>query len=181
MRRYFLWLIAIFGLIILVIILFFHHGKTTPSNQLTPSKLLTYASTDAEVRFTTVGPVVANPNHQSTQITVSRNNVTQAQITGYQGQVTQLNSYSNNQASFEVFLRALNVAGFTDGNPTSTLKDERGYCPTGNTYIVELINNGSDVERYWATDCGNPKTYLGNLGLTQTLFNAQVPTPTPKS
>ncbi|HVA10893.1 MAG TPA: hypothetical protein VNG32_01875, partial [Candidatus Dormibacteraeota bacterium] len=65
--------------------------------------------------------------------------------------------------------------GFTDGNNDPKASDERGYCPLGDRYIFEFNENGQDLERYWATSCGSPKTYLGAFTLTVSLFTAQVP------
>jgi hypothetical protein len=71
---------------------------------------------------------------------------------------------------------SLSHAGFTKGNADKALSDERGYCPLGSRYIFELIDeNGKTIERYWATSCGKPKTYQGNVSLTRSLFQAQVP------
>ena len=53
--------------------------------------------------------------------------------------------------------------------------NEKGYCPLGNRYVFEIIEGGDAIQRYWATNCANRKTYKGNLSLTLMLFQAQVP------
>lgn len=174
--KYFVAFLAVMGLILLLIILLFH-GGSTPKKIVTPRSLLSYENTDAQVRLTTEGPVVANQNYQYVQITVDKNNVSLTQLTGYEGQVTSLNNFSSNESAYQVFLRALNTAGFTYGNSSKLLADERGYCPLGERFIVEIINNGTDVQRFWTSSCGKsvPSTFYGNINLTIQLFQAQVP------
>jgi len=72
-------------------------------------------------------------------------------------------------------LLALAHAGFTIGNAAPSVSDERGYCALGDRYVFELRQDNKDLERYWATSCGSPKTYQGVLNLTLELFQAQVP------
>jgi hypothetical protein len=177
MMRYILWFLAVIGLIIILIILLFGHGvKSTKSASITPQELLSYSSnSNSEVRATIDGPINANQDHQSVQITVNQNDVTYDQLTGYEGQVVNQQTFSSNQPAYAVFLHALNVAGYTEGNSSSSLSDERGYCATGERYIFEVINNGKDVSRFWSTSCGNPRSYNGSLDLTLTLFENQVP------
>ncbi len=172
--RYFIGFIIAIGLIIVLILLLFHGGGK-PKVPTTTKTLDSYASTNAEARLIIDGPVNAPQNHQQIQITVGQNETTFEQLQGYNGSVTNLQSFANTQASFSVFLHALTGAGFTRGNIDTSLSDERGYCPLGNRYIFELIQDGKNIERFWGSSCGTPKTYLGNLNLTLNLFKAQVP------
>jgi len=173
MLKYFVGFIATIVLIILLIILIFHGGGAkVPS---TAKTLDSYASTDAEVSVTIDGPIVADQNHQAVKITVSNDSAVFEQIQGYQGDVIKQQSYPNNTDAYTNFLFALERAGFTEGSSASNLKDERGYCPLGDRYIFEINQDGKELERYWATSCGNPKTYKGIVGLTLTLFQDQIP------
>lgn len=172
--RYFLGFLIAIGLIILVIILIFR-GPSKPKVPATSKPLDSYVSTNAEVIMTTDGPVNAESLHQQVRITVERNNVTYEQINGYGGNVANQKVYANNADAFENFLKALSKAGFTRGNNDKALADEKGFCPLGRRYVFELTQGTQTLERYWATSCGNPKTYLGNLNLTLNLFQAQVP------
>ena len=174
--RYFIGFLITIGLIILLIVLLFTGGggdnAKKPKNTMALSD---YASTDAVARLTIDGPIVADQNHQAIRITVGQDDTTYEQIQGYQGTVVKQQSFVNNQEAYSNFLYALGHAGFTKGDNNKDLANEKGYCPTGNRYIFELIDGGNDVERYWATSCSKPKTYKGNLSLTLTLFRAQVP------
>lgn len=172
MRRYLIGFIAIFGLVILMASLIFHGGgKPKP----TPQLLESYATTDAIVRLTIDGPINADQTHQQIQIIVSNNSAIYEQIQGYQGNVVNQKSYANNVDAYTNFLTALRHAGFTRGTNNPALKNETGYCPLGSRYIFELQQNGQDVERFWSTSCGSPATYIGNVRLTLTLFQAQIP------
>jgi hypothetical protein len=125
--------------------------------------------------MTIVGPIVAPQNHNEVQISVNQSNTTFELMQGYDGNVVSSKSYNNTEASYDAFLHALQVADFTKGSNAADLRDDGGYCSTGDRYIFELIQNGSDLERYWVTNCSAPKTYGGNANLTISLFEAQVP------
>lgn len=171
--RYYIGLLISLGLIILIIfLLFFSPSKNVPT---TSKPLVDYANTGSQVRLTIDGPINADQDHQEVQITVNQNIVTYAQLQGYDGSVANEQQFVNSESAYTVFLHALALAGFTEGNTSSALSDERGYCALGDRYIFELIEGGQDLERFWATDCGGTKTYEGNLALTLSLFEAQVP------
>jgi hypothetical protein len=173
--RYFLGFLVAIGLIILIIFLMFSGGGK-PKTLVTPKTLDSYAvDTNAAVQLIIDGSINADQNHAEIQITIGSGAVVYEQIQGYQGTVVNQQSFANNQSAFAVLLHALDYAGFTKGDTAKDLSDERGYCALGDRYIFSLTDNGNDVERYWATSCGNPKTYFGNLNLTLSLFEAQVP------
>jgi hypothetical protein len=171
--RYFLGLLVALGLIILIVFLMFGGGKSKIGVATKP--LESYNGDNDAVRLTIDGPVNADQDHMGLQITVNNSDVVYEQLQGYQDSVVNQQTFSSNQQAYNVFLRALDLAGFTRGNPAKDLSNEQGYCSLGDRYIFELLENGNDVERYWATNCGNPKTYLGNLDLTLSLFEDQVP------
>ncbi|MDB5184831.1 MAG: exported protein of unknown function [Candidatus Saccharibacteria bacterium] len=176
--RYIIGFFVTIGLLILLIILLVGggNGKGNGKVPATSKALKDYANTDATVRMTVSGPIIANQEHKETQVTVGRDSTTYESITGYNDQVTDQQTYGNTQQSYASFLRALDKAGYTKGNSDQTLADERGYCALGNRYIFDLIQDGKTIQRFWASDCsGTPKTYLGNLGLTRSLFQRQIP------
>jgi hypothetical protein len=172
--RYFIGFLVTVGLIILLIVLLFHGGgkSKVPSTSKT---LTSYASTNAQVSLTIDGPINATSLHEQIRITADNANVTYEHIKGYDGQVIDTQIFANTENSYDVFLHALLHAGFTKGDNAAALRDERGYCPTGDRYIFELKQDNHSLERYWATTCGKPKTYLGAVDLTVRLFQAQVP------
>jgi hypothetical protein len=172
--RYYLGLLITIGLLIVLIFLLFHGGGKKGPTVSQP--LYSYASTDAEVRLTIDGPINANQDHQQVQITVNQNVVTFDQFQGYDGTVVNQQQFANSESAYSSFLYALYLNGFTEGNNSSALSSEQGHCALGDRYIFQLIEGGNNLERYWATDCPNVvKSYDGNLPLTLTLFEAQVP------
>ncbi len=174
--RYFLGFFATILLILLVIILLFHGGGNKPKAP-TGKTLASYATTDAELRLTTDGPVNAEEVHPQIIISVNRRNVIYEQVGGYNGNIIKRQQFNNTENAYAAFLLSLAHAGFakTVSNPDPASRDERGYCPLGDRYVFELIQDGKDIMRYWATSCGKPKTYLGSVDTTLTLFHAQVP------
>jgi hypothetical protein len=170
--RYVIWLAAVIGLIVVLVLLLFHGGGK-PKTVIQP--LSSYSTTDASASMTVDGPVNSNQKHESYKITVDRTDVTFQQMTGYDGQVVTLQSYPNTESAYYVFLRAITGGGFTKGNKDPKLSDERGYCPLGDRYIFEFSEYGNDLERYWTSTCGGTKTFNGNAGLVSTLFQNQVP------
>lgn len=175
--RYFVGFLVTIGLIIIVILLLFSGGGS-PKKPKTTKSLADYASDGAVARMIIDGPIIADSQHTAVRITVGQSDVTYEQIQGYQGTVVNSQSYANNESAYSNFLYAIGHAGFTKGDNSKLLANEKGYCPVGNRYVFELIDSGgNDIQRYWGTSCGSgtPKTYNGNLSLTITLFQNQVP------
>lgn len=175
--RYFISFLIALGLLIFVIFLLFHstNKPKQPQLPLTVQTLADYANSDAETVMTIDGPVNNVQEHWQVRVTVGRDNVTFEQLQGYSGNVTNMQNFANTQDAYAAFLKSLAHAGFTNGNKDPKSSDERGFCPIGERYVFQLRENGQDLERYWATSCGNPKTYLGAFSLTVELFTAQVP------
>jgi hypothetical protein len=177
MRENFRYLLGFFAVIILLIVVIFlivgHNPK--PQVSATTKTLDSYANTDATVEMTIDGPVNADQTHHQIQIVVGDDTTTIELLQGYDGQVVNSKSYPNNVNSYSNFLHALSVAGYTKGDTSASLKDERGYCPEGDRYIFELDQDDKQLQRFWSTSCGSPKSYQGNTNLTIDLFEAQVP------
>jgi len=172
--RYFIAFLATLGLLFLLLYLLLHGGgkAKVPTTQKT---LISYASTDAQVKLTIDGPINSEQEHKAVRITVDQTQVTFEQIQGYQNNVVNQQSFTSNQDAYANFLAALQHAGFTLGSKNPALKDERGYCPLGERYIFELNQDGDELERYWATSCGKPASFEGSYPLVLQLFQAQVP------
>lgn len=171
--RYFIGFLVSIGLIITLIILLFS-GSSSPK-QATPKLLSSYAGTNAVVQMTIDGPVTAQQTHTQVRVTVGRDQATFQQFQGYDGIIVKSKSYDNTANSYNVFLRALAHAGFTQGNKNATINDSTGYCPLGEVYTFELIDSGNQLEKFWTTSCGSPKTFTGNASLVTSLFRSQIP------
>jgi hypothetical protein len=175
MNRYLVAMIVSLGLIILLIVLLV--GGGSKKSTLFPTKLLpAYANSNAVVRLTIDGPIVANQNHNYLQVTVGQNAVTYNLFQGYNNNVIVSKIYNNNLNSYRAFLYALYYAGFSEGNNNPKLSNSTGYCSIGDVFTFELIQNNHDIQKYWATNCSStPKTFNGQLSSVVDLFKAQVP------
>ena len=176
MLRYIIGFFITIGLIIFLIVLLVSGGKgSKPTVPSANKQLYSYYNTDAKARLTIDGLVNYQGVHQQVQITVSRTDVSYDQLQGYDGQVVKHQSSPNTQNAFAVFLHALGHTGFTKGDTSADLKDERGYCPLGQRYVFELVDGSKSVERFWATSCSStPKTYQGQIDNTIQVFKNQV-------
>jgi len=165
-------LVAI-GLVILVIVLIvksFSGGPTRPTGRVDVGN---YADTSATVTLLIDDPTKIDQDHRQIKISVSN---TQNEINimqGYQGNVIDSRTYSNNSAAFGAFLQSLKLMNFSRG--TINPKDYRGYCPTGDRYVFTFNDGNKDLFTYWSTSCGSVGTYGGNKIATLELIRAQIP------
>lgn len=174
--RYITGILIAIGLVVLTIILIVKAlggggGSSEAPRQI---DLNSYASTSAVMQMTIDGPVNADKTHNQIRVTVGRDETTLDILKGYQGNVVSTKTFANNQDSYAQFLHALNVAGFTKGNTDPNLRDERGYCPTGERFIFKAISGDQDVMRWWKSSCGQGN-FRGRSDVIRILFKAQVP------
>jgi hypothetical protein len=169
-------LIAIFaGIIVFIILLvvIFGHGKPAPIGP-TLQPLPDYASTDATVSFTTDGIVNGDELHRQIRITISNSQRTMDVLQGYNGQVILSKNFENNQEAYLVFLKSINYSGFLTKNKKKVGNDERGVCPLGFRYILDLNGDEGDLSRRWTTSCGTGN-WGGSLATVRALFQDQIP------
>jgi hypothetical protein len=174
MRYFFGFLIAI-SLIVLTFVLVLRGFRGNGTSVSTNINLQNYAYTSTEMQFTIDGPVTADQTHQGVTIDVGQYASTIQLYQGYQGDVTHSQTFNNNQDSYTVFLLALNLLGFTKGSSNPAVADSRGYCPQGERYIFDIVNNGNTTEHFWNTSCGGQGTFGGNEAGVESLFQAQIP------
>lgn len=180
MRESIRYIIAAILVIVGIIVLFrvvTNRGNTADTSQQTqPATVLPdYAGTDAIVSMTIDGRIIGEEEHRAVRVTISRTNRRIEIIQGYSGKVIETRSYANTQEAYNIFLRALEKAGFTKTRDLDD-KDERGVCPNGTRTIYELTDGTRQVIRSWTTSCGSKLgTYNGSISLTQTLFREQIP------
>lgn len=175
--RYLSGILIALGLVVLMIILIvkaFSGGGGGGGPEQKRIDLNSYANTSAVVQLTIDGPVNAAQNHSKIRVVVGRDETVLQIIKGYEDDVVESRKFDNNLASYEQFLRALKIAGFTLGNDNPALRDERGHCPTGQRYIFEAVSGGSSVMRWWKASCGEGN-FQGRSDTIRNLFKAQVP------
>jgi len=178
MKYYFIFVAVIFFLFFTVKLIF---GRKTPTtrtaNVVAVKTLPDYASTDADVVMTIDMPVIGHEEHNAVQITINREERTVDLLQGYQGLVIKTESFDNDQASFDVFLRAINSQGFVL-EQKSIYKNDRDVCPTGSHYYYDLKNTGTENgdKHLWAVSCGIIGTSASQRGPTiRSLFQKQIP------
>lgn len=168
--------IAIAGLVSLGRMVF--GGDQTDPNQVDVGRdALLNTSVDRSVRMTVRGPIVADEQFRSYQITVTP---TSRQITSYSGYLEtpiQAKQYSNNVKAYEQFVYALDKANMMNGQELAEEQnDTRGICATGRVYEFEVLRASSSVKRLWTSTCkGSPGSFKANVEQIEDLFFSQIP------
>jgi len=175
--RYFIGYIITIGLLIVLILFLVSGGggKKSGHGAAVPKLLNSYAYTDAEVRLVLDGPINADENHQTIDITVDSLDATYTQTQGYDGTVVNSQTFPNTQNSYYAFLTALMQEDYTAGTSLTGFNSDTGLCPLGDRYNFEIIQNGQMLQNYWSTTCGGVATFKGNIPSTLDLFEAQIP------
>lgn len=168
-------LVAVF---IFIGFLLFRSGPKKPAAPKASVKAQTvltdYITKDSRVQFTNDGQINSDEKHRAIRISVSANETTIDILQGYQGSVADSRQHANNQEAYDNFLNALSRAGYTRTRVTK-LTDDKGVCPLGSRYYLELFDSGIQIQRLWSTSCGGFGTSGSNISLVQTLFRKQVP------
>lgn len=173
--------LAAFGVIIGGAILLYgayQAVRLTIKDQPKPPKVLTlvdYLGDDTtQVKITAKGPVGANETYSELTINVSRSSRTLQILQTYQDTPVLDQTFPNNQAAFEDFVRALDLNGFILTNK-STVTSEAGQCATGSRYVYQLFNKNKTIVRSWSSSCGETGTFNGQPTGVRSLFKAQIP------
>ncbi len=170
--KYFLGFLVAIALIIAVFILIVRgFGGKRPEVQ---TALIDYAKTETVVRMTIDGPVNAEQVHRAAIVTVGRSSSTIELSQGYQDTVLQTKSYDSNEDAYATFLRALDLQGYTKGDPNPDRQDGRGFCPNGSVYTFEIVTGSAVVQHFWTTSCRGG-TFKGNTAIVRNLFRQQIP------
>ncbi|MCX6727447.1 MAG: hypothetical protein NTX11_01375 [Candidatus Saccharibacteria bacterium] len=177
-KRFVIFLTAVVGFILILFLIFGKGSSNTPKKtdtkktNNTPSSLVDYIDRDSKVILTVSGRINGDDVHRQIRITVSPTDRVAEVIQGYQNNVIKTQNITNNRQAYDQFMRALARTGFSKERKSS-LKDERGICPTGQRYVYEIIDNNDQVSRTWAGQC-NAGNSLGNAPLILQLFRNQI-------
>jgi hypothetical protein len=173
--RYLLGFLVAIGLIILVFVLILHafSGGTSTS---TTKPLSDYANSQTTVEMYIDGPITADQTHYEMEMTVGNDESQIELMQGYQGSVVNNVTYANNSSSYNEFLRALDISGFSKGNTSKTATtNPAGYCAFGNRYSFKITTGDKTNQNFWSTSCGGQGTFKGNEPNVKALFIAQFP------
>lgn len=174
--KYILGFVLTIFLIIFTLFLIFRGGDDTATDAPNaPARLVDYANTTTEVQLTVDFPINADQVHRQDVTRIGRDQATFTAYEGYEGRVLRTQSYANNATAYANFLRALQLVGYGDGRNDPNLRDERGYCPDGSRYIMEIIDGTNVIQRYWSTSCGNIGSFKGQSNSVINLFKKQIP------
>ncbi len=177
--RYFAGLLAVVAFIILVVVILTHRGPKTATtktaNGAKTVQLTDYIDKNSEVHLYVDGQLNAIEDHRAMEIIVAPKSRTMTVYQGYNLDVLRRQTYTNDQASYDNFMRALAHLNFVKERVGVKQIDERGVCPAGNRYIYELREDGQDVTRLWSTSCGGQGTFIGIGPSIRMLFQKQIP------
>ncbi len=169
----------IFGLVMVGRYIF--GGSSSGADSATISQAreqLLEVTADRSIQMTIRGPIVANEDFKTYDVTISPNERSYTAYTGYKDTVVSDDTLGNNTPAYEQFVYALDKAAFTKtGSYTeSEASDLRGICATGRVYEFTLYNDTEALQHYWTSTCkGSPGTLGANLQQVLSLFFAQVP------
>lgn len=173
--KYFIAFLASIALIIFVIVLIVRGFTGNDKKEALPTPLLDYANTSVEMQYTVAGPVIADEERTALRVTVGQDQTKIEKLEGYNESISQQKTYANNLAAYSEFLRALDIAGYTRGVEDPSLKDERGFCPSGERYSFDIIDGGNVKQHLWTTSCGKSGNFKGKPRPIITLFQNQIP------
>ena len=134
-------------------------------------------SANHSVRMTTRGPIVADENFRSYQVTVSPSSRNITTYSGYLSKVIKSKPLSNNVAAYEEFVNALDKANMTVGTPFTGEDDNTlGICATGHVYEFDVLVDGKSVQHLWTSTCkGSKGSFRASVAQVQNLFLTQIP------
>lgn len=179
MNRYLTLIVPAFVVLLIVIgfiILFTGGGEESPTNQPKVLPLPEYYDTNADVSLTTRGRVTGDDTHSSIRITVDQFQRRLDILGGYNNNIVQTETFTNNQQAYKAFLYAINDAGFMipKSGVSEAAAQPLGKCPLGNQYIFELNDGGEELSGLWASNCKKMGTLGGNYSTLRKLFQAQI-------
>ncbi|MEO5948926.1 MAG: hypothetical protein ABIP74_00830 [Candidatus Saccharimonas sp.] len=153
-------------------------GNNSPSTSTTTSLSTSVIDTTANrsVKWTVRGPIVAEENFRSYQITISPESREYTVYSGYLGSVISTQDYPNNTRAYEEFVHALVNADITNTRSSSN-DDLRGVCATGGiAYKFETLDGDKADQSIWSSSCNQSKGTMGADALRiQALFANQIP------
>lgn len=133
---------------------------------------------DHSVRLTVRGPIVADEEFKSYQITISPSTRTMVVYQGYLDEEQRTKQLDNNREAYEQFVYALDKANMMNGKmpENDAANDLRGICATGYVYEYAVLVADEPVKHLWTSTCDGSKGSL-NASVKQLndLFLVQVP------
>ena len=170
-------IIAIVALASLARVVFFS-GSSSPAAETDVSQQALLSTTaDRSVQMTVRGPIVADEQFSSYQITISPNSRTLTTYSGYLDRVVDQVRLGNNIPAYEEFVFALDRAGLAGGSEYGDERDDiRGVCATGRVYEFSILKDSTSIKTLWSATCRSANGTLdGSTSQVRELFHDQVP------
>ncbi len=172
--------VAVAALISLTRAIFFN---TSGSDQASVSQIdsgrqaLLSTAADRSVRMTVRGPIVADEQFHSYQITVTPSSRDLTTYTGYLDSVVGNVNLGNNVPAYEQFVYSLDRANLAKGDQlTGDKNDTRGICATGQVYEFAILQSNKSVKTLWTSTCRGSKGSLdASVDQLTQLFVSQIP------
>lgn len=153
-------------------------GDSSDSSNSTASisKAVLDTTAGRSVRWTVRGPIVADEDFRSYQITVGPSERTYIVYSGYLERVISSKTYGNNTRAYEEFVYALDNANISKMRSTDT-NDLRGVCATGGiAYRFETLEDDEADQSLWSSTCSESKGSMASDPLKiHALFVNQIP------
>ncbi len=180
------WVLVIFGvlLILAIIILIFtkpstkntNTGSTSTTGQADAPLNINDYKTTGTMRYVQVGNVTAPENHYMVVININNTSRTVEVYNGYATPPTSTKSYTNNQASYDAFIGALQGAGFTNTKTADKGVAFNTFCTMGIRYNYQIVTGEQMPLNTWNSSCNAKSgTFAGSTGQAQQLFINQIP------
>jgi hypothetical protein len=153
-------------------------GDSSNGTKVDPGvESLLNTAVDHSVRMTVRGPLVADEQFRSYQITVDSSSRRLNTYSGYLGQTIDSVQLGNNTKAYDEFVHALDRANLMKGTELEDEKnDTRGICATGRVYEFEVLQGASVIKRLWTSTCkGSTGSLKASLSQVQKLFTNQIP------
>ena len=171
--RFFLSILGVIIFIVVVIVLIATHSSGKPA--IKPVNLNNYNFSGTSVSQTTTGRLVGNNEREAIRITITNTERDIYLLNTYDQTIANSETFPNTPTAYNVFLGALQNAGFTLSR-TTTQTNIFGVCPLGNTYQYELDGSANTVFNNWSTSCtARDGSFAGNGPLIRQLFSLQIP------
>lgn len=131
---------------------------------------------DRGVRMTVRGPIIADENFNSYEISVSPTERIISTFEGYQDRTIETERFANSTEAYEEFVYALSKLHFSTATPESeVLDDVRGVCASGRLYTFDMLQAQSTISSAWVSSCRGEGSFRGDAASVRDLFLKQIP------
>lgn len=132
---------------------------------------------DRSTKLTVRGPIVADEEFRSYQITISPESREYTVYRGYLDTVIRTKKLDNNHAAYEQFVYALDKAEISKVRKSNADDDLRGVCATGGlAYKFEALAGDEVKNSVWTSTCPKSQgTMAADVNKIHALFANQIP------